>query len=1655
MPLKTHSFIQLLKKSRVGQYFAARFAGPIHSEDHKQPGMIGSGVTFRRNSYITHTTLHHSKSAISTFVGWQLGLILLLTAVVAIGFVINPLSTAIVAVAILSTVYLVDVFFNLFVILKSLHMPPEISITPDNLAKLSPRDLPTYTILCPLYKEAHVLPQFIEAMQKMEWPSHKLEVMLLLEEDDDATISAAKQMLLPKNFRIVVVPDSKPKTKPKACNYGLGMARGEYIVVYDAEDQPDPMQLKQAYYAFKSSSKDVVCLQAKLNYYNPTHNMLTRLFTAEYSLWFDVILPGLQSINTSIPLGGTSNHFRTSDLRELEGWDPFNVTEDCDLGARIFQAGYKTAIIDSTTLEEANSNVKNWFRQRSRWLKGYMQTYLVHMRNPLSFMRRHGIHALIFQLIVGGRIAFILINPLLWALTLAYFALYSYMGPAIEAIYPGPVFYMAVTSLLLGNFTYLYNYMIGCAKRGHWNLVKYVFLIPIYWLMISYAATIALFQLFFKPHYWEKTIHGLHLDYAKKLTNSLTQKSESQKARARRVQRIAEYMQNVWNAGGVMVFASLFNNFMNFAYNAYLSRRVDLTTFGDVSLFSSLIYLASIPISALSRTMTHASAYLLGKYRHPVKQLWSLLLGRVFRVTTLLGLIWLLLIPWIQKFFHTDSPILFLVFIPVWIISAVSAVNGGFLSGNLVFTVLAITAVVEALTKLVLTTTFITFNFQNYLYVATPLSMLLVLWIESRQIYRLKSNIKSNQIEVKDLKLSKKFYFTSILTTLTKATYLGLDVVLAKHFLSPEQAGSYSYIALAGKMVFFLSTMFSQFLIPYVSRDIGAGRPPKTTFLKLLTLVALVNIFAIIFFGYLGSYTAPILWGSKVSTIIGYLTPYSIAMALFSISSLIVTYQQIRKRYIFPVVGFVVGCVQIFGMLLMHQSTSDLVQVVLISSIVSVVVVVSMSLFYKTVIDIMRAITDFLGLFRPLAPRPPLSSGKLRILIFNWRDLRHRWAGGAEVYIHELSKVLVKKGHEVTIFSGSDGKSGRHEKIDGVRIVRHGGFYLVYFWAYVYYSLRLRGRYDIIIDSENGLPFFTPIYAKEKVFLLIHHVHQEVFRKSLIPPFSWIAQFLEKRVMPLVYRKTDVLTVSPSSKAEIIAHRLTQRDPHIVYNGVNLKHFKPGKKSKDPMILYLGRLTTAKSVDILILSAQKIIKSMPRVKVVIAGDGPCRKSLMRLVKKLKLENSITFAGKVSEDQKLSLYQQAWVFVNPSLIEGWGITTIEANACGTPVVASNVAGLRDAVDNNHSGFLVPYGNIAEFKRSIIKLLTSSALRNQMSRESIAWAKKYDWSKSASHLLRVISANDEIVFARSDYQLFLAQLFRRKPNTIDTKNISIPGYKLVSTINNSGMESQYLSGIYQKDNNGTKKYYIKTCLATTNNYAYLSLLNQYLSSKYLNQVLSSSSKTTGKYRIKTIPPLTFIRTSQTLSIVYEYCAGKSLSAYSQDKQAQVINEVITKLSQISYGSEVGIDSRQSPRLVSKLSLSINSVFYAALFTINNPSNFALILKLLYRSILGLVKVDSSRLVLVHRDIKADNIIVDKNNIYLIDNEQMLYSVAGYDLAQVKVSSLNMSVKDFANDADNLNAKLLFGHILLMKLSHRNKNYLEYLSMAKKYLQQPKFL
>ncbi len=453
--------------------------------------------------------------------------------------------------------YALVIFYKLFTVILAAAKRREIVVAPGDLAALRDEDLPVYTVLIPMYKEAGVAGKLLRAVGCLDYPADKLDVKVLLEADDPDTIAACRSMRLPFPVEILVVPDARPKTKPRACNWGLATARGEYLVVYDAEDRPEPDQLRKAVIGFRWQPPEVACLQAKLNYYNPRQNWLTRFFTLEYTAWFDLYLPGLHALNVPIPLGGTSNHFRTAALRKLGGWDPYNVTEDCDLGVRLERAGLRTRILESTTWEEANSRLGNWLKQRSRWIKGYVQTHLVHTRSRWQTFRAMGTkNYLSFLLTVGGLPAVLLLNPLYWIVGLVFLgsihhdaqgwhvgwrmwydsaatemdaargvgnvygtlwraltgqdgASLSDMGLIPWGNYPSQIFFPIAIALLLSNLCLIAVHMLACRRRGLWDLAPWALLIPFYWVLISIGAWKGFLQLLTRPFYWEKTEHGL------------------------------------------------------------------------------------------------------------------------------------------------------------------------------------------------------------------------------------------------------------------------------------------------------------------------------------------------------------------------------------------------------------------------------------------------------------------------------------------------------------------------------------------------------------------------------------------------------------------------------------------------------------------------------------------------------------------------------------------------------------------------------------------------------------------------------------------------------------------------------------------------------------------------------------------------------------------------------------------------------------------------------------------------------------------------------------------------------------------------------------------------------------------------------------------
>jgi cellulose synthase/poly-beta-1,6-N-acetylglucosamine synthase-like glycosyltransferase len=382
----------------------------------------------------------------------------------------------------------------------TVHAPMR-SLVPDT-------ELPRYSAMVALYREARVLPDLVEAMAALDYPSAKLDVLLVLEASDTETLEAVSALDLPGNIRPVVVPDKGPRTKPKALNYALELVTSPYVVVFDAEDIPEPDQIRRALSAFAEGSDDVACVQARLAIHNARQGWLPSQFALEYASLFDGQLPALERLGLPIPLGGTSNHFRVDRLKEVGGWDPYNVTEDADLGFRLARGGYRALTIASTTWEEAPIGLRSWVKQRTRWLKGWMQTYLVHTRLRGRLRRRTGWRERFdVHVVIGGMLLSALVHPICLA-TVAYQAATGELLAPTQSAIDRALVWLGILNLVLGYASAMMAGAIAAWRRGWRRLALQALLMPVYWQLISFASYRALVQLFFDPHRWEKTEHG-------------------------------------------------------------------------------------------------------------------------------------------------------------------------------------------------------------------------------------------------------------------------------------------------------------------------------------------------------------------------------------------------------------------------------------------------------------------------------------------------------------------------------------------------------------------------------------------------------------------------------------------------------------------------------------------------------------------------------------------------------------------------------------------------------------------------------------------------------------------------------------------------------------------------------------------------------------------------------------------------------------------------------------------------------------------------------------------------------------------------------------------------------------------------------------------
>jgi glycosyltransferase XagB len=367
------------------------------------------------------------------------------------------------------------------------------------------------SIIVALYREADIAPRLVRRLARLDYPVELLDVILAVEAEDHITLDALGRAELPPWMRVVIVPEGQVKTKPRALNHALDHARGAIIGVYDAEDAPEPDQLRRVVERFQRSCPEVACLQGVLDYYNPCTNWLSRCFTIEYAGWFRLVLPGLARLGLVVPLGGTTLFFRREVLDRLGAWDAHNVTEDADLGIRLARHGYRTELIDSVTHEEANCRPLPWIKQRSRWIKGYMMTWAVHMRQPRLLWRQLGPRGFLgFQVLFLGTIAQFLLAPLLWSFLLLTFG----FGHPFSAALPTAFVWAIAGAFFLSETINILVGALGLGRTRHGLSLIWVLTLKAYYPLASLAAYKGLLELATRPFYWDKTTHGIfdHID---------------------------------------------------------------------------------------------------------------------------------------------------------------------------------------------------------------------------------------------------------------------------------------------------------------------------------------------------------------------------------------------------------------------------------------------------------------------------------------------------------------------------------------------------------------------------------------------------------------------------------------------------------------------------------------------------------------------------------------------------------------------------------------------------------------------------------------------------------------------------------------------------------------------------------------------------------------------------------------------------------------------------------------------------------------------------------------------------------------------------------------------------------------------------------------
>lgn len=785
------------------------------------------------------------------------------------------------------------------------------------------------------------------------------------------------------------------------------------------------------------------------------------------------------------------------------------------------------------------------------------------------------------------------------------------------------------------------------------------------------------------------------------------------------------------NTSLILIVTTIVTSFIHFVVNLILARHLSIESFGIFIFLGNIVALIVIITGAYSSTVAQSVSEEYGRTRNAKLILPNKgVLLNIILISTIATLLWIFLVPFINSTTHISENVLF-GFTPVISFLLLYGVYRGVLGGFFYFNLIALIIGLEAIIRTVIS--LFALNTENLplVYAAFPISIsfgfLLTLLIFKNKFKKI------DKSEIINVSPSNKLFASLIIISTTTSIIFTIDMILVKFIFSPMIAGQYALLATIGRIIVVFNSLLTYLLVLFASYE-KSHLQEKRIFGIVLGVNLAIGISYIIAFGLLGKYTTGLLIGENSLSIISHLIPYTFAISLISVTEIFIIYHILKKEYKYIYIVLATAIMLVSGISIFHKS---------LDNIVSVLVVLSIFSFFATVclhtIDSVKA-REFLFLREIwfLFKKNKINS-RSSVLFTNRKSMSHPESGGAETYSDRISKYLRDSGKEIVMLTNNEENGPHYENIGGIHYIRIGGFVSSYFLIPLYVIFHFRKKVDTIIDVHNAIPFFTPLFLRaRKNILIIHHVHTHIFEKYLPFGLSHIANTLESKIMPWVYRDSQIVTVSDSTYKDALQIGFRQKNMTIIHNGIDdpNENFFEDKKEY-PLITYFGRVEKYKRVDFIIEALREIRLEIPEIHLVIAGSGGHIDELKSRSKDSGLHHKITFLGFVSEEDKVRILSSSWISIQPSEMEGWGITIIESNSYQTPVIGFDVPGICDSVLDKKTGLLCKNNSSKSLATAIITLIKDGSYLLKLSRNSREWAEKFSWSASGEKFKKIIN------------------------------------------------------------------------------------------------------------------------------------------------------------------------------------------------------------------------------------------------------------------------------------------------------------------------------